>query len=373
MKITLKTLQRETFDIDIDEELKVSDLKAKVAETKGAGYAAPTLKLIYAGKILNDESQLKEYNISTFVVVMISKPKPAPVSAAAPAASTTPAPAVETPAAPTPAAPTPATTAPPAAPAAAPEETGTGDSMFVAGSAYHSAVTEMISMGFERDQIERAMHASFMNPHRAIEYLCNPSSMPAVPPPQAAQPAGGAPVAAAPAATPPAATTPAATTPAAGGDQARNLEFLRNQPQFQMLRQMVSQDPQMLQSLLVQLGQANPQLLQAIQENPQQFISLLNEAEGGGAPGAPGAEGGPPPGSVEISLSPTEKEAIDRIKALGFPEHLVIQAYFACEKNENLAAEFLFSESYDNDSWNFCCNLFELQDFFRISQTNILH
>ena len=29
-----------------------------------------------------------------------------------------------------------------------------------------------------------------------------------------------------------------------------------------MLRQMVSQDPQMLQSLLVQLGQANPQLLQ---------------------------------------------------------------------------------------------------------------
>lgn len=350
MKITLKTLQRETFDIDIDEELKVSDLKAAVAETKGAGYAAPTLKLIYAGKILNDESQLKEYNISTFVVVMITKPKPAPASAAAPAASTAPTPAVETPAAAAPAAPAPAapaTTAPAVAPAATEGETGTGDSMFVAGSAYHSAVTEMISMGFERDQIERAMHASFMNPHRAIEYLCNPSSMPAVPPPQAAAPAGGAPTpAAAPAATP-----SAATTPAAGGDQARNLEFLRNQPQFQMLRQMVSQDPQMLQSLLVQLGQANPQLLQAIQENPQQFISLLNEeGGGGGAPGAPGAEGGPPPGSVEISLSATEKEAIDRIKALGFPEHLVIQAYFACEKNENLAAEFLFSESYDNDS-----------------------
>lgn len=41
------------------------------------------------------------------------------------------------------------------------------------------------------------MHASFMNPHRAIEYLCNPSSMPAVPPPQAAAPAGGAPTPAA--------------------------------------------------------------------------------------------------------------------------------------------------------------------------------
>ena len=31
----------------------MSDLKAAVAETKGAGYAAPTLKLIYAGKPLS--------------------------------------------------------------------------------------------------------------------------------------------------------------------------------------------------------------------------------------------------------------------------------------------------------------------------------
>lgn len=51
MKLTLKTLSRDTFDVEIDANLTVSDLKKKIEEVKGASYAAPTLKLIYAGEL----------------------------------------------------------------------------------------------------------------------------------------------------------------------------------------------------------------------------------------------------------------------------------------------------------------------------------
>lgn len=357
MKFTLKTLQRDTFEVDIDENLTVSDLKKKIEEEKGAGYAAPNLKLIYAGKILSDEKAMKEYDISAFIVVMVSKPKAAPTqtegTSSSTAAATTPA---ATPAQPTPTPPAATTTAPTPAPAPAPAAVPAavpagGDSMMVQGPEYENAVAEIISMGFERSQVERAMAASFMNPNRAVDYLFNPSLMPAAAPPQQAAPGGDAP--------PPAAVVPppaSGEAPAAPGGGLANLDFLRNQPQISHLRQMISQNPAVLQNVLEELAQSNPDLLQAIQANPQQFINLLNEGGGGAGgqggvpqvPGAGGQPGAPQPPTVQIT--PAEKEAIDRIKALGFPEHLVVQAYFACEKNENLAAEFLFSENFQDDN-----------------------
>jgi UV excision repair protein RAD23 len=44
-----------------------------------------------------------------------------------------------------------------------------------------------------------------------------------------------------------------------------------------------------------------------------------------------------------------ERDAIERLCRLGFPRDQVVQAYFACDKNEELAANFLFEQPDDED------------------------
>ncbi|GFR79295.1 UV excision repair protein RAD23 homolog B-like [Elysia marginata] len=117
MMITLKTLQQQTFKLEVTPDILVKDLKEKIEKEKGKEYPASGQKLIYAGKILDDAKPLAEYKIEekNFIVVMVTKPKAAPAPAptkpaetavpetppAAAAATATPAAAPTTPAAPT--------------------------------------------------------------------------------------------------------------------------------------------------------------------------------------------------------------------------------------------------------------------------------
>ncbi|KAK2509042.1 hypothetical protein MC885_001745 [Smutsia gigantea] len=78
MQVTLETLQQQAFKIKINPEGTVKTLKEKIESQKGKdAFPVANQKLIYAGKILNDEAALKEYkrDEKNFVVVMVTKPK----------------------------------------------------------------------------------------------------------------------------------------------------------------------------------------------------------------------------------------------------------------------------------------------------------
>lgn len=360
MQITLKTLQQQTIQIEIDPEQTVKALKEKIEAERGKdNFPVSGQKLIYAGKILQDDTPIKDYNIDekNFVVVMVSKAKPA--AAASPPASEAPKPPVQdsgststaVPATTPASAPTPTPAAVPIPPEEAKEEpsaaatepqqpassSGGGQgldasSALVTGAEYEAMLTEIMSMGYERERVVAALRASFNNPHRAVEYLLTgiPSSPVQESNPPAQAPASGP-----------------TEAPASLAEGENPLAFLRTQPQFLHMRRAIQQNPALLPALLQQLGRENPQLLQQISQHQELFIQMLNEpvGEGGDAPEA-GEEGAP---VNYIQVTPQEKEAIERLKALGFPEALVIQAYFACEKNENLAANFLLNQGPDDD------------------------
>nr|XP_038026327.1 UV excision repair protein RAD23 homolog B [Anas platyrhynchos] len=378
----------------------VKALKEKIESERGKdAFPVAGQKLIYAGKILNDDTALKEYKIDekNFVVVMVTKPKAAAaatqqsnstatvsLTSAAPTPASAPTPAAAPVPAPVPTTPAPAAVAcesapvstpkdekpaekPPEAPAAvrpSSNDSTTGDtsrsnlfedaiSALVTGQSYENMVTEIMSMGYEREQVIAALRASFNNPDRAVEYLLMgiPGDNQAVAePPQAASTGSSQ----SPAVAAAVATIPT-TASSLGGHP---LEFLRNQPQFQQMRQIIQQNPSLLPALLQQIGRENPQLLQQISQHQEHFIHMLNEPVTESRQGLSGSDDGASTGGVAeagnghmnyIQVTPQEKEAIERLKALGFPEGLVIQAYFACEKNENLAANFLLQQNFDED------------------------
>ncbi|VDM28899.1 unnamed protein product, partial [Toxocara canis] len=210
---------------------------------------------------------LKFFKISIFCG---NHPKKAPPPAASKEEPTPAAPAVETSvasapstesstAAPAEAAPQPTTEQP--APAAAPD---------ALTAEQEETVQAIVAMGYPRDRVIRALRAAFFNGDRAVEYLCT-----AIPEEEelTGQHEEGEP------------------EESAGEESGQGLEFLRQLPQFEQLRELVQSNPAILPQIIQQIAQSNPALMEAIQNNQEQFVNLLNapstegSGHGGTAPG----------------------------------------------------------------------------------------
>ncbi|KAL8034496.1 hypothetical protein ABFX02_12G032600 [Erythranthe guttata] len=382
MKIFVKTLKGSHFEIEVKPEDTVADVKKNIETVQGSDiYPAGQQMLIHQGKVLKDDTTLEANNVAekSFVVIMLTKSKasssgaaPAPAPAA-PSSTAQPVSNTSQPTQPVTAAPTPAPSvaplqsAPESVPAPAPAASvGVYDqaaSNLVAGSTLETTVQQILDMGggsWDRDTVVRALRAAFNNPERAVEYLYSGIPEQAEIPPVAQLPAGGQPVIpSTQAAAPPVAAPgggPNANPldlfpqglPNMGGSNASagTLDFLRNSQQFQALRAMVQANPQILQPMLQELGKQNPQLVRLIQDHQADFLRLINEpVEGEGNILGQLAEAMP----QTVNVTPEEREAIERLEAMGFDRALVLEVFFACNKNEELAANYLLDHMHEFD------------------------
>ncbi|KZV35644.1 hypothetical protein F511_31024 [Dorcoceras hygrometricum] len=381
MKIFVKTLKGSHFEIEVKPQDTVGDVKKIIEKVQGTDvYPASQQMLIHQGKVLKDDTTLEENKVAekSFVVIMLSKNKAsssgASTTSAAPASTVQPASNTPPPTQPTAAAPTPAITvappqsAPESSPVPAPTTSldsvtdvyGQAASNLVAGSNLEGTVQHILDMGggsWDRETVVRALQAAFNNPERAVEYLYSGIPEQAELAPAAQPPAGGQPVNLSAQATQP--TVPSVGPnanpldlfpqglPNVGSNSSTgSLDFLRNSQQFQTLRAMVQANPQILQPMLQELGKQNPQLVRMIQEHQADFLRLINEpVEGEGNILGQFAEAMP----QAITVTPEEREAIERLVAMGFDRALVLEVYFACNKNEELAANYLLDHMHEFD------------------------
>ncbi|XP_010681563.2 ubiquitin receptor RAD23c isoform X2 [Beta vulgaris subsp. vulgaris] len=391
MKIYVKNLKGKHFQIEVKPQDTVLDVKKNIESVKGANlFPASHQMLIYQGKVLIDGTTLEHNKVAenSFIVIMLSEdcqsmsspgensvaPAAMPTSESKSSSGKSSVAAVATPtskgesssgeslvaataippakseslpgevaAAAMPKSKAPGTAMAPSVEASTtPPTTGTNLSLpaslptplpasvmsssaseshvhsktapdLVAGNGLENTIQHILDIGggiWDRETVLRALRAASNNPERAVEYLY--SGLLNV-----------------------------------GSDAAPSgaLDFLRNSEQFQALRAMVQANPQVLQPMLQELGKQNPNLVRLIQEHQTEFDQLLNEPVEGKEGNLLRQLAAAMPQAIQVT--PEEHATIERLEAMGFERSTVLELYFACNKNEELTANYLLDHMHE--------------------------
>lgn len=212
-----------------------------------------------------------------------------------------------------------------------PKETTSSTTDFVTGDKYKQIVAQFLEMGFEKEQIDKCMKVAYNNPERAAEYLMGgiPEGLEERVERQQRQNTQQK-------------NTQQNTQQTSNSSQLK--QVLQNFPQFNQIRATIQQNPNLLQPILSRIAQDQPDLMELIQQNPEEFARILNEPvqfpqQEQEQETQTQRRQQQQPGTIMVT--PQEKEAIDRIISMGFEKMLVIQVFFACEKNEEATIDFL--------------------------------
>ncbi|KAL0735775.1 hypothetical protein Bca4012_011985 [Brassica carinata] len=359
MKILVKTLKGARFEIQVEPEDSVADVKKKIETVLGvtAAYPAAEQVLIHKGKVLKDETTVGANNVSEKSIIAVMKRKPASTGTSAnltaqvhahvpPSSTATVAPRLSMPVS--------VTLTEPAWDAAS-----NGNYESVSESNIQQ-ILEMVRGAWSRDVVAYALCLAYNDVDKALEYLYFGI------PVQSEDPY----------------TWDHNTQEPVVHEEAdleRSLDSLRHNPEFEFLRSLVQLDPGFLEYFQEMLEEQNPPLFQLIQDNKADFLRLVmeqpQEPNNGGISGnqvgeseeaekqpqadqtnKPNNGGGDDSGNqvgdseetkVEVP-TPEDYELIERLEALGFERGDAAVAYFACNRNVQVAANHLLGYKHES-------------------------
>jgi UV excision repair protein RAD23 len=345
MKLTIKTLKQITYTVEIATEALVGNLKEEIE--KAHGLDSKSIKLLYNGVVLDDKKSLSEIGIKDGHVIMMMNCKAKPQNQNQPVKEEQ----KQEESIPTKDLPKQT------------KETITSSKL----KDYSAEIQKLNEMGFSQEMSKNAINAAKGNVNLAIEFLYN--GIPSVNEgPQLSE--------------------------FYDEDEEGELEPIELDPEIlsnldltdpntlktivSVIKVIIQEDPSQLADLLEGIEESNPELIDYIKQNETEFKSLLEqpvteedirvfESLGGIQPASNNEEGEEEfsdtennpigqPNNNTVQLSQNDKDAVDRLKDLGFSEAEALQAYFACEKNETLAANFLFENKYKDGDMNVDCN-----------------
>ncbi|XP_002099297.3 UV excision repair protein RAD23 homolog B [Drosophila yakuba] len=294
MKLSIRMLDQRTITLEMNETEDVRTLKQRLSSLSEVALPPENVQLIYSGRIMEDAMPLSEYRIAEGrIIVLMGKKK---VDERPPVEQVSP----------------------PSPLAAGPIAMRTQD-VTPSIASNEQLVRELMSMGYGEQDVRSALRASFNHPERAIEYLINGIPQEASPQQELAE--------------------------IPSGQSTEELQHLMADPRLTRMREMIRENPELMQLIMERLAETDPAAFEAVQHDQEGFMSMLSGAAGS----AGGASHNPDEGEhFQVALSAEEAAAVERLEALGFERVMAVQAYLACDKDEQLAAEVLFRESEED-------------------------
>ena len=319
MKIIVKNLKQVEYNVEIESDQKtIKELKNEIE--KAYGFDSNLMKLLHNGVVLEDSKTLESYNIKNenVVIMMNSKPKQKPNVSQPPQPNTNNNslnnPQINN----------------------NNNDAGNTQSNSNEGNkpGFSEKVNSLVEMGYEKEKVEKALNASNGRIDLAIEYLTSgniPENAP--------------------------------TNLNLGNNNNTNSNNSNLDPDLvrnaSIIKILCKNNPNKIVSLLNNIKSKSPELFNKIKQHEEEFKNLLispitqediiNFRNTQQAIRLASQRRAP-----QIQLTKEESDAIKRLKQLGnFSQAEVIQAFIACDKNEELTANFLFEQKLrDEDEAN---------------------